>query len=124
MSRYAVGRDYHKVVRGRLRALARRINEHCGAARLRAYTDSAPILEKALAEKAGLGWIGKHTLLLNRSAGSWFFLGEILTDLPLPIDDAAGRGSLRSLQRVLIGVSDGGDRRHRANSTRAAAFRT
>ena len=60
-----LGRDYHKVVRGRLRALARRINEHCGAARLRAYTDSAPILEKALAEKAGLGWIGKHTLLLE-----------------------------------------------------------
>ncbi len=88
VSRYAVGRDYHKVVRGRLRALVRRINERCGAARLRAYTDSAPILEKALAEKAGLGWIGKHTLLLNRTAGSWFFLGEILTDLPLPIDAA------------------------------------
>ncbi len=86
VSRYALGRDYHKVVRGRLRALARRINERSGAARVRAYTDSAPILEKALAEKAGLGWIGKHTLLLNRTAGSWFFLGEMLTDLPLPID--------------------------------------
>lgn len=89
VSRYALGRDYHKVVRGRLRALARRINEHSGDARLRAYTDSAPILEKALAEKAGLGWIGKHTLVLNRSAGSWFFLGEVLTDLPLPVDEAA-----------------------------------
>jgi len=91
VSRYALGRDYHKVVRGRLRALARRINERSGDARVRAYTDSAPILEKALAEKAGLGWIGKHTLLLNRAAGSWFFLGEVLTDLPLPIDapDAA-----------------------------------
>ena len=91
VSRYALGRDYHKVVRGRLRALARRINERSGDARVRAYTDSAPVLEKALAEKAGLGWIGKHTLLLNRAAGSWFFLGEVLTDLPLPIDapDAA-----------------------------------
>ena len=86
VSRYALGRDYHKVVRGRLRALARRINTYTGSERLRAYTDSAPILEKALAEKAGLGWIGKHTLLLNRDAGSWFFLGEVLTDLPLPID--------------------------------------
>jgi len=98
VSRYAVGRDYHKVVRGRLRALARKINAHTGSERLRAYTDSAPILEKALAEKAGLGWIGKHTLLLNRDAGSWFFLGEVLTDLPLPIDvgdvkDQCGRCS-------------------------------
>jgi epoxyqueuosine reductase len=89
VSRYAVGRDYHKVVRGRLRTLTRQINARTGSERLRAYTDSAPILEKALAEKAGLGWIGKHTLLLNRSAGSWFFLGEVLTDLPLPIDAAA-----------------------------------
>ena len=86
VSRYALGRDYHKVVRGRLRALARRINERTGSERLRAFSDSAPILEKALAEKAGLGWIGKHTLLLNRDAGSWFFLGEVLTDLPLPVD--------------------------------------
>ena len=89
VSRYALGRDYHKVVRGRLRALARRINERSGRVQLRAFTDSAPILEKALAEKAGLGWIGKHTLLLNRSAGSWFFLGEVLTDLPLPVDSPA-----------------------------------
>ncbi len=89
VSRYAVGRDYHKVVRARLRALAKRINADAGPDRLRAFTDSAPILEKALAERAGLGWIGKHTLLLDRSAGSWFFLGEILTDLPLPIDSVA-----------------------------------
>jgi len=86
VSRYAVGRDYHKVVRGRLRKLAERINADAGPDRLRAFADSAPILEKALAERAGLGWIGKHTLLLARDAGSWFFLGEILTDLPLPID--------------------------------------
>jgi epoxyqueuosine reductase len=88
VSRYALGRDYHKVVRGRLRKLVRRINEHAGSGHLRAFTDSAPVLEKPLAEKAGLGWIGKHTLLLNRSAGSWFFLGEILTDLALPVDAA------------------------------------
>ena len=86
VSRYAVGRDYHKVVRARLRKLAERINADAGPDRLRAFADSAPILEKALAEKAGLGWIGKHTLLLTRDTGSWFFLGEILTDLPLPID--------------------------------------
>jgi epoxyqueuosine reductase len=90
VSRYAVGRDYHKVVRARLRKLAERINSGAeavrGPDRLRAFADSAPILEKALAAKAGLGWIGKHTLLLDRDAGSWFFLGEILTDLPLPID--------------------------------------
>jgi epoxyqueuosine reductase len=66
--------------------LARRINAAVGGARLRAFTDSAPVLEKPLAEKAGLGWVGKHTLLLNRSAGSWFFLGEIYCDLPLPLD--------------------------------------
>jgi epoxyqueuosine reductase len=88
VSRYALGRDYHKVVRGRLAKLARRIDSAASevGANYRAFTDSAPVLEKALAEKAGLGWIGKHTLLLNREAGSWFFLGEIYTNLPLPID--------------------------------------
>ncbi|MFP6835267.1 MAG: tRNA epoxyqueuosine(34) reductase QueG [Pseudomonadales bacterium] len=88
VSRYALGRDYHKVVRGRLAKLARRIDSAASeiGANYRAFTDSAPVLEKALAEKAGLGWIGKHTLLLNRAAGSWFFLGEIFTNLPLPID--------------------------------------
>jgi epoxyqueuosine reductase len=86
VSRYALGRDYHKVVRGRLATLARRINAVVGGARLRAFSDSAPVLEKPLAEKAGLGWVGKHTLLLHRDAGSWFFLGEIYCDLPLPID--------------------------------------
>jgi epoxyqueuosine reductase len=88
VSRYALGRDYHKVVRGRLAKLASRIDSAANklGASYRAFTDSAPVLEKALAEKAGLGWIGKHSLLLNRSAGSWFFLGEIFTNLPLPID--------------------------------------
>ncbi|MBX3707225.1 MAG: tRNA epoxyqueuosine(34) reductase QueG [Pseudomonadales bacterium] len=90
VSRYALGRDYHRVVRHRLTRLARRIDHAARAldGRFRAFTDSAPVLEKALAEKAGLGWIGKHTLLLNEQAGSWFFLGEIYTNLPLPIDAA------------------------------------
>jgi epoxyqueuosine reductase len=86
VSRYALGRDYHKLLRGRLRALARRIEERIGSFGYRVFVDSAPVLEKAIAEKAGLGWIGKHTNLINRDAGSWFFLGELYTDLPLPID--------------------------------------
>jgi epoxyqueuosine reductase len=86
VSRYALGRDYHKVLRSRLARLATRIAEAAGTAGYRAFTDSAPVLEKALARNAGLGWIGKHTNLLDRHDGSWFFLGEIYTDLPLPLD--------------------------------------
>ena len=86
ISRYALGRDYHKVLRGRLRALVRRIEERIGEFGYRVFVDSAPVLEKAIAEKAGLGWIGKHTNLIHRDQGSWFFLGELYTDLPLPID--------------------------------------
>jgi epoxyqueuosine reductase len=86
VSRYAVGRDYHKVVRTRLAQLAARLAAVAGAGGYRAFTDSAPVLEKALARDAGLGWIGKHTNLLDRHDGSWFFLGEIFTDLPLPVD--------------------------------------
>ena len=86
ISRYALGRDYHKVLRGRLRALARRIEERIGPFGYRVFVDSAPVLEKALAEKSGIGWIGKHTNVINREHGSWFFLGELYTDLPLPVD--------------------------------------
>lgn len=89
VSRYALGRDYHKLMRKRLQKLASQIEEYVGSFNYRVYVDSAPVLEKALAEKAGLGWIGKHTNLINKQAGSWFFLGEIYTDLPLPIDSAA-----------------------------------
>ncbi len=85
ISRYALGRDYHKVLRGRLKHLARRIGAVCGGHGYRVFTDSAPVLEKALARNARLGWIGKNTLLLNRSAGSYCFLGEIYTDLALPV---------------------------------------
>jgi epoxyqueuosine reductase len=89
VSRYALGRDYHKVLRRRLAQLAEKIRAHSASQSHRVFVDSGPILEKAFARDAGLGWIGKHTNLLNRNAGSWFFLGEILTDLPLPIDQAA-----------------------------------
>jgi len=86
LSRYALGRDYHKVLRGRLQRLAERIEVDAGKFNYRVFTDSAPVLEVEIAEKAGLGWHGKHTLLLSRDAGSYFFLGEIYTDLPLPVD--------------------------------------
>ncbi len=89
ISRYALGRDYHKLLRARLQRLADRIAARVGPFGYRAFTDSAPVLEKALAEKAGLGWIGKHTNLLQYDAGSWFFLGELYTDLPLPVDAPA-----------------------------------
>jgi epoxyqueuosine reductase len=86
VSRYALGRDYHKVLRDRLQSLADRIREDVGPFGYRVFTDSAPVMEVELATRAGLGWRGKHTLLLNRTAGSWFFLGEIYCDLPLPPD--------------------------------------
>jgi epoxyqueuosine reductase len=89
VSRYALGRDYHKLMRNRLQKLAERIHGVVGDFGYRAYVDSAPVLEKALARNAGLGWIGKHTVLINRHAGSYFFLGELYTDLPLPVDAPA-----------------------------------
>ena len=84
ISRYALGRDYHKLIRNRLQKLVNWMQQQVGDFGYRVFTDSAPVLEKALAENAGLGWMGKHTNLINREAGSWFFLGEIYTDLPLP----------------------------------------
>ena len=89
VSRYALGRDYHRLMRRRLQGLALRVQDAIGPFGYRAFVDSAPVLEKALAEKAGLGWIGKHTNLIQRRAGSWFFLGELFTDLPLPLDAPA-----------------------------------
>lgn len=87
VSRYATGRDYHKLIRNRLQKLAKKIKNITGEFGYRAFVDSAPVLEKALARNAGLGWIGKHSNLINPQAGSWFFIGELYTDLPLPIDD-------------------------------------
>jgi epoxyqueuosine reductase len=86
VSRYALGRDYHKVLRSRLATLAKKIEQQIGAFGYRAFVDSAPVLEKALAQKAGIGWMGKHTNLIHDKACSCFFLGELYTDLPLPVD--------------------------------------
>lgn len=86
ISRYALGRDYHKVLRRRLEQLAQKIRTEVAETHYRVFTDSAPVMEVELARKANLGWRGKHTLLLSREHGSWFFLGEIYTDLPLPVD--------------------------------------
>ncbi len=110
ISRYAMGRDYHKVMRKRLQKLAQRMEQEIGPFGYRVFVDSAPVLEKALAEKAGLGWIGKHSNLLNLQAGSWFFLGEIYTDLPLPVD-RAGREPLRGLCALHQGLPHRRDRR-------------
>ncbi len=90
VSRYALGRDYHKVIRRKLQQLAERISAEAGAFGYRALCDSAPVMEKALAQKSGHGWLGKHTNVLNRESGSWFFLGELYTDLPLPVDAPSG----------------------------------
>tara|TARA_B100001059_G_scaffold143942_1_gene143848 strand:+ start:1034 stop:2053 length:1020 start_codon:yes stop_codon:yes gene_type:complete len=87
ISRYALGRDYHKLMRNRLKQLGKKIEQQVGDYGFRPFVDSAPVLERQLAEKAGLGWRGKHSLLINKEAGSWFFLGELFVDLPLPIDD-------------------------------------
>ena len=84
ISRYALGRDYHKLMRKRLKTLGNKISEYCENFNFRPFVDSAPILERPIAEKAGLGWIGKHSLVINKEAGSWFFLGELLVNIPLP----------------------------------------
>lgn len=89
VARYALGRDYHKLMRNRLQKLADRIADAIGPFGHRVFVDSAPVLERALARNAGLGWIGKHTCLIDKDGGSWFFLGELYVDLPLPIDPPA-----------------------------------
>ncbi|MFT6902223.1 MAG: epoxyqueuosine reductase [Colwellia sp.] len=89
ISRYALGRDYHKLMRKRLKQLGEIIKTHCNNFNYRPFVDSAPILERPLAEKAGLGWVGKHSLLINKQAGSWFFIGELLVDIPLISDTKA-----------------------------------
>jgi len=86
ISRYALGRDYHKVLRKKLQKLANLITDKVGEFGYRAFVDSAPVMEKAIAQKAGLGWVGKHSNIINKQAGSWFFLGELYVDLPLPVD--------------------------------------
>jgi epoxyqueuosine reductase len=88
ISRYALGRDYHKLMRSRLKQLGEKIKAHCSKLDYRPFVDSAPVLEHAIAQKAGIGWTGKHTLTLNEEAGSWFFLGELFINLPLPVDQS------------------------------------
>lgn len=92
ISRYALGRDYHKLMRKRLKQLGDRIQSEFDGTDFRPFVDSAPIMERPLAEKAGLGWTGKHTLILDRDSGSWFFLGELLINLPLPVDEPVEEG--------------------------------
>ncbi len=89
VARYALGRDYHKLMRNRLQKLAHVVQEEIGPFGFRAFTDSAPVLERALARNAGLGWIGKHSVLIDKHGGSWFFIGELFVDIPLPIDPPA-----------------------------------
>ena len=101
ISRYALGRDYHKVLRKRLTQLAEKINQFYPEHGYRAFCDSAPVLEKPLAEKSGLGWIGKHTNIINSKAGSWFFLGEIYTNIALPIDEPQSRSHCGSCQACI-----------------------
>ncbi len=101
ISRYAIGGDYHKLMRKRLAKLAHKINAEVSGYGYRAISDSAPLMEKPIAEKAGLGWIGKNTLLLNKEAGSWFFLGELLTTLPLPIDQVQQEDGCKNCQACL-----------------------
>lgn len=101
ISRYALGGDYHKYMRKRLQKLAEKITDTIGPFGYRAFTDSAPVLEKPLAEKAGLGWIGKNTLLMNKKDGSWFFLGELFTDLPLPVNQTPQADSCKKCKACL-----------------------
>lgn len=107
VSRYALGRDYHKLIRKRLATIAQKIEQFCQDNNMalpmnqRAFVDSAPVLERPLAQQAGLGWVGKHTLLINKSAGSWFFLGEIYTNLPLPVNQKATENSCGDCQACL-----------------------
>ena len=99
ISRYSLGRDYHKLIRSRLKKLIQFIQKTAHNYEFRAFVDSAPVLERAFAQKAGLGWFGKNTMIINKKAGSWFFLGEIFTDLPLPLDNPHERehcGSCRA----------------------------
>jgi epoxyqueuosine reductase len=86
ISRYALGRDYHKLLRSRLKKLGEKIKTECASLNFRPFVDSAPVLEHAIAEKAGIGWTGKHSLTINKEAGSWFFLGELFVNIPLPVD--------------------------------------
>ena len=106
VSRYALGRDYHKVVRKRLAKIARKLVAATGGTH-RAFVDSAPVLERPIAEKAGLGWVGKNTLILNRQAGSFFFLGEIFTDIPFEVSTPNGKDHCGSCSSCITSCPTG-----------------
>lgn len=131
ISRYTLGRDYHKLVRKRLSKLAQQIEREaitfCDELDIqqRPFVDSAPVLERPLAAKAGLGWIGKHTLLLNQDAGSWFFLGEILTNIPLPINQQRAENQCEDCQACLkVCPTDAFPRPYQLDARRCISYLT
>ena len=124
VARYALGRDYHKLMRNRLQRLAERIAETIGPFGYRVFVDSAPVLERALARNAGLGWIGKHTCLIDRDGGSWFFLGEIYVDLPLPADPPASAHCGSCVRCIEICPTQAITAPHRLDARRCISYLT
>ena len=124
VARYALGRDYHKLMRNRLQKLADRIAAEIGPFGYRVFVDSAPVLERALARNAGLGWIGKHTCLIDKDGGSWFFLGEIYVDLPLPVDRPASEHCGTCVRCIDICPTQAIVAPHRLDARRCIAYLT
>lgn len=124
VARYALGRDYHKLMRNRLQRLAERLQQEVGAFGHRVFVDSAPVLERALARNAGLGWIGKHTCLIDKDGGSWFFLGEIYVDLPLPIDAPASAHCGTCMRCIDICPTDAITAPYRLDARRCISYLT
>jgi epoxyqueuosine reductase len=124
VARYALGRDYHKLMRQRLQQLADRIAEEIGPFGHRVFVDSAPVLERALARNAGLGWIGKHTCLIDKDGGSWFFLGEIYIDLPLPVDAPASAHCGTCMRCIEICPTQAITAPHRLDARRCISYLT
>ncbi len=124
VARYALGRDYHKLMRQRLQQLADRIAKEVGPFGHRVFVDSAPVLERALARNAGLGWIGKHTCLIDKDGGSWFFLGEIYVDLPLPVDAPASEHCGTCMRCIDICPTQAITAPHRLDARRCISYLT
>ncbi|WP_440975246.1 tRNA epoxyqueuosine(34) reductase QueG [Pseudoxanthomonas winnipegensis] len=124
VARYALGRDYHKLMRNRLQKLALKLQEEVGAFGHRVFVDSAPVLERALARNAGLGWIGKHTCLIDKQGGSWFFLGEIYVDIPLPIDAPASAHCGTCVRCIEVCPTQAIVAPHRLDARRCIAYLT
>jgi len=124
VARYALGRDYHKLMRQRLQKLADRIADEIGPFGHRVFVDSAPVLERALARNAGLGWIGKHTCLIDKDGGSWFFLGEVYVDLPLPVDAPASAHCGTCTRCIEICPTQAITAPHRLDARRCIAYLT